>query len=128
MLSLEDTELVACVLLERGMPVQVIRPHVEERRHLEAGVVEIVELEGRDLEDEQPRSTRLLDTACQASPGVAGDGVRHAGSLEHVVEHVDHGRLSVGACDGRHPRFFTEQFEPEPDFREDRDALRTGCS
>jgi hypothetical protein len=54
--------------------------------------------------------------------------VRHTGGLEHAVEHVEHGGLSVGARDGRHARSFTEQFQTEPDLRDDRDALRPGCS
>ena len=78
LLSLEDAELVVGILLERFVPVQVIRPHIEERRDREAGVLEIVELEGGDFEDEQPRSTRLLQAPRKGFPGVAGDGVRHA--------------------------------------------------
>jgi hypothetical protein len=34
-LPLEDTQLVAHVLLEGEVPVQVVRPRVQERRHLE---------------------------------------------------------------------------------------------
>jgi hypothetical protein len=82
-----------------------------------------VDLEGRDFEDEQSCSTRLFQAPRKGSPGVAGDGVRHAGSLEHVVEHVDDGGLSVGACDGRHARVLAEQLQAEPNLGEDRDAL-----
>jgi hypothetical protein len=85
-----------------------------------------VKLEGRDFEDEQPGSTRLLQAPRKGSPGVASDGVRHIGSLEHVVEHVDDGGLSVGAGDGRHARVLTEQLQAEPNLGDDRDALRTG--
>src|SRR5215218_10160307 len=96
------------------MPVQVIRPHVEERRDFEAGVLEIVELERRDFEYEQACSTRLLQAPGKGPPGVAGDGVRHARSLEHAVEHVDDGGLSVGACDGRTHASFPSNSRPRP--------------
>src|ERR671912_504045 len=74
LLSLEDAELVVGILLERFVPVQVIRPHIEERRDREAGVLEIVELEGGDFEDEQPRSTRLLQAP--RAPAARKTGLR----------------------------------------------------
>src|ERR687893_555481 len=49
-LSLEYAKFVGGILLEGGVPIQVVGPHVEERRHLEAGAFQVVELERGDLQ------------------------------------------------------------------------------
>src|SRR5215212_4213835 len=49
-LAFEDTELVFDIFLERCVPVQVIRPHVQERRDFETGARKVVQLERRDFE------------------------------------------------------------------------------
>src|SRR5829696_5651746 len=54
LLSLEDTELVVGILLERFVPVQEIGPHIEERRDCEAWLLEVVELKRKEIEDDQP--------------------------------------------------------------------------
>src|SRR5215210_4392403 len=52
LLPLENSELIRNVLFERIVPVQMVGPHVEQRRDLKAGTIEIVQLKGGDFEDE----------------------------------------------------------------------------
>ena len=77
-LSLEDAQLVPAVLREGGVPVHVIRARVQQRRNLEARRVHVVELERRDLEDENPRGAGLVEAARQGPPRVPRHGVGHA--------------------------------------------------
>src|SRR5215213_6892905 len=52
-LAVKDVQLFGDVLLVRGVPVEVIGPNIQEHRDIEARLIEIVQLERRELQDKQ---------------------------------------------------------------------------
>nr|WP_228281831.1 hypothetical protein [Rubrobacter marinus] len=99
---------------------------VQERRHVEAGVLEVVEPEGRDLQDERAGLADLLQAAGEGAPGVARNGVRDPGGRQAMPDHVHYRRLAVRPGDGRDLEVRglpPEQLQPQGDLGGDRDAV-----
>jgi hypothetical protein len=81
----------------------MIGPDVEKRRNVEARSLEVVQLERRELQDEQTLLPNLVQAAGQGPPGVARDRVRDARSVENVTQHAHDGRLAIGPGNRRDP-------------------------
>src|SRR4051812_31067952 len=91
--TLEDPQLDVAVALERPVAVEVGGLEGQEHGDLELQLVDVLELEGRELADD-PRVVRRLH-ARQRTPDVAGDRDRASGGTEDRAEELHGRRLAV---------------------------------
>src|SRR5207248_4393929 len=86
--ALEDTELRVAVGLERPVPVEVIRFEVEENGDVAGELVDVLELEARQLTHDPRRGRKHAVERRQRTPDVAGNLDRLSRRAEDRAEQL----------------------------------------
>ena len=97
----EDPLLGGQVAGEVAVPVEMVGRDVEQRRRARAKAIDRLELEARQLDDEDP-VRRSVDHRRERPPDVAADLDGEAGAGEQRAGHRRGGRLAVAAGDADH--------------------------
>jgi hypothetical protein len=119
--ALEDPQLGLAVGLERLVAVEVVRLEVEQHGHLTRELVHVLELEARQLADDQRALLELSVQLGQRPADVAGDG--RAGDC---AQQLGGGRLPVRSGDAHEAR--PQQPVAELDLAPDRELAALGLS
>jgi hypothetical protein len=93
-LILEDPQLRVAVALERAVPVEVVRLEVEEDRDPRLELLDVFQLEARELADDPVRRLGLTHELAQRGTDVPGRP-----RAEHRAQQLGRGRLAVGTGD-----------------------------
>ena len=98
--ALEDAQLRVAVRLERPVAVEVVRLEVEQHRDLARELVDVLELERRELADDPVRGAN----GGERRADVSRDDDVAAGGAEDRAEQLGGRRLAVRAGDADEPR------------------------
>jgi hypothetical protein len=117
LLVLEDPQLRVAIALERAVPVEMVGLEVEEDRDAGSQLVDVFELEARQLADDPVVFAELPVQLRERAADVAGHG-----RLEHRPEQLAGRRLAVRAGDADQPG--GQEPVAELDLTPDRDLAR----
>ncbi len=98
-LVLEDPQLGGDVAAVAAVPVEVVLRQVEEHAHARTEALDVLELEARELGDDDRLGVHHARHRRQGVPDVAAHGHREAGVAEDGAGELGGRRLAVGAGD-----------------------------
>ena len=126
-LVLEDPQLDARVLLQRAVPIEMIRRDVDQRGGVAVEAADVLELEAGQLADDDGALGEVRSDLAERDADVATDPVRQAVGTQHRANQLGRRRLPVGARHADDARARRQQAVAQLDLGPDWNAALMRC-